>query len=111
MVSLPSDVRPGHPLRNDDADQLVLAQSHHHHRIHLCQSVRGLGQDYIILALLRAVHVDADSSHGPAGQRLLNLLINHHPVRSIITTHTYTNLTAYSQVNPATVQYSHRNKV
>ena len=110
LVTLPPHVRPGHAVRDDDPDQLVLAQPLHHHRVHLCQPVSRLGQDYLLLALLRSLHVDSDSPHGPAGQRLLNLLINHHPVRQLLLLTVKPNL-LLSQVSPSSVQYSHRNKV
>ena len=47
LVPVPRDVRPGHAVRDDDADQLVLA---HHQRgpLQLQQQLRRhVGQDYI----------------------------------------------------------------
>ena len=70
LVAVPSDVRAGHPLCDDDPDQLVSAGHLGQHRHLRRQPRRHVGQDHLVLARRRHIPVDNDSPSRPPRQGL-----------------------------------------
>ena len=70
LVAVPPDVRAGHPLCDDDPDQLVSAGHLRQHRHLRRQPRRHVGEDHLLLARRRHLPVDNDSPSRPPRQGL-----------------------------------------